>query len=59
MKPSTRLKYWLHAIATVAAPTAYSSTRSQPIIHAMNSPIVAYEYVYALPAMGIIEANSA
>ena len=35
----------LHAIATVAAPMAYSSTRSQPMIHAMNSPIVAYEYV--------------
>jgi len=26
---------------TVAAPTAYSSTRSQPMIHATNSPIVA------------------
>jgi hypothetical protein len=39
--PSTLLKYSLHAIDTVAAPTAYSSTRSQPMIHAMNSPIVA------------------
>src|SRR5262249_5642421 len=56
---STLLKYSLHAIATVAAPTAYSSTRSQPMIHATSSPIVAYEYVYALPAIGIIEANSA
>src|ERR1700676_2798575 len=28
---------------TVAAPTAYSSTRSQPMIHASNSPMVAYE----------------
>src|ERR1044071_9479502 len=37
------LKYSLHAIATVAAPTAYSSTRSQPMIHATSSPIVAYE----------------
>ncbi len=27
--------------ATVAAPTAYSSTRSQPMIHATNSPRVA------------------
>src|SRR5262245_64494893 len=27
---------------TVAADTAYSSTRSQPIIHARYSPIVAY-----------------
>src|ERR1043165_4508153 len=54
--PSTRLKYSLHAIATVAAPTAYSSTRSQPMIQAISSPMVAYEYVYALPAIGIIEA---
>src|SRR5476649_2517477 len=46
--------YWLHAIATVAAPTAYSSTRSQPMIQATSSPIVVYEYVYALPAIGII-----
>ncbi len=38
---STRLKYSLHAMATVAAPTAYSSTRSQPMIQATNSPIVA------------------
>src|SRR5882724_219125 len=28
---------------TVAAPTAYSSTRSQPMIQASNSPMVAYE----------------
>src|SRR6185295_8523789 len=56
---STLLKYSLHAIATVAAPTAYSRIRSQPMIHATSSPIVAYEYVYALPAIGIIEANSA
>ena len=31
--------------AIVEAPTAYSKIRSQPIIHAINSPIVAYEYV--------------
>ena len=31
---STRLKYSLQAIATVAAPTAYSRTRSQPMIQA-------------------------
>src|ERR1041384_4270958 len=37
----TLLKYWLHEMATVAAPTAYSSTRSHPMIQAMNSPIVA------------------
>ena len=29
------------------------------MIHATNSPIVTYEYVYALPAIGIMEANSA
>src|ERR1041384_3267150 len=41
----TRFAYSAHAMATVAAPTAYSSTRSQPMIHATSSPIVAYEYV--------------
>ncbi len=44
---------------TVAAPAAYSSTRSHPMIQAMNSPIVAYEYVYALPATGTADAISA
>src|SRR5690348_956431 len=34
-------KYPAQLDATVAAPTAYSKTRSQPIIHAINSPIVA------------------
>ena len=29
------------------------------MIQAKISPSVAYEYVYALPAMGIIEASSA
>src|SRR6266513_4689510 len=43
---------------TVAAPAAYSSTRSHPMIQAMNSPIVAYEYVYALPATGTADAIS-
>src|SRR5206468_2536041 len=32
-------------IATVTAPSAYSRIRSQPIIHATNSPRVAYPYV--------------
>src|ERR1700688_4532439 len=36
--------------------TAYSRIKSHPIIHAINSPIVAYVYVYALPAMGIMAA---
>src|SRR3954453_12702722 len=31
--------------ATVAAPSAYSSTRSHPIIQATSSPSVAYAYV--------------
>src|SRR6266550_3110821 len=44
---------------TVAAPAAYSSTRSHPMIQATNSPIVAYEYVYALPATGTADAISA
>src|SRR5215471_7845052 len=38
---STRLAYWLQETATVAAPTAYSRTRSHPMIQAINSPIVA------------------
>src|SRR5439155_20558551 len=44
--------------ATVAAPSAYSRIRSQPITHAKNSPSVAYPYVYAEPAIGTAEANS-
>src|SRR5882672_5168796 len=34
-------KYEDQLLATVAAPTAYSSTRSQPMIHANSSPSVA------------------
>jgi hypothetical protein len=33
-------KYLDHDMATVAAPTAYSSTKSQPIIQAINLPMV-------------------
>ncbi len=29
------------------------------MIHATSSPSVAYEYAYALPACGIIDASSA
>ena len=36
-----RTKYWLQEMLTVMAATVYSSTRSQPIIQAMSSPIVA------------------
>src|SRR5258708_35802882 len=45
--------------ATVAAPKAYSRIRSHPMIHAKISPSVAYPYVYAEPAIGISDANSA
>src|SRR5579872_2358465 len=57
--PSSLLMYSLQAIDTVAAPSAYSSTSAHPMIHAVNSPMVVYAYVYALPAMGIIAENSA
>src|SRR5688572_7821765 len=40
---STRLAYSLQAMATVAAATAYSRIKSQPMIQATSSPIVAYE----------------
>src|SRR5271170_1465938 len=42
---SSPTKYPLQPEATVAAPNAYSSTRSHPMIHATNSPSVAYPYV--------------
>src|SRR5689334_15780985 len=42
---SSLLRYSLQAMPTVAAPMAYSSTRSQPMIQAMSSPMVAYVYV--------------
>jgi len=29
------------------------------MIQAISSPIVAYEYVYALPEIGIVDASSA
>src|SRR5690554_88608 len=38
---SSSLKYCDQLTATVADANAYSKTRSQPIIQAMNSPIVA------------------
>src|SRR5437879_8776663 len=57
--PSRLTKWPDQPTPTVAAPAAYSSTRSQPMIHAISSPIVAYEYVYALPATGTALAISA
>src|SRR5437588_12390928 len=47
---STTLKYCDHPDATVAAPSASSSIRSQPMIQAISSPRLAYENVYADPA---------
>src|SRR5262245_5474507 len=38
-------KYPDHDTATATLPIAYSMMRSQPMIQAMNSPSVAYEYV--------------
>src|SRR6266702_1282900 len=55
---SNESKYPAHPIATAMLPTAYSRIRSQPMIHATSSPSVAYAYVYALPEMVIIAANS-
>src|SRR3982074_2530095 len=40
VRPSTVARYSDQALATTAEPTANSSTRSQPMIHAMNSPKV-------------------
>src|SRR5205823_12880390 len=57
--PSRDTKWPDQPTPTVAAPAAYSSTRSQPMIQAANSPMVAYEYVYALPATGTALAISA
>ncbi len=52
-------KLFDHPELTVLAPIAYSRVRSQPMIQAKISPNVAYAYVYAEPARGIMAANSA
>src|SRR5437667_493617 len=57
--PSRLTKWPDQPTPTVAAPAAYSSTRSQPMIQATSSPMVAYEYVYAPPATGPPPANRA
>src|SRR5690349_12973790 len=57
--PKTVPRYVDQLLETTAAPTANSRIRSQPMTHAMNSPNVAYENVYALPATGTVDANSA
>jgi len=38
---SSSLKYWPQPTATAATETEYSRIRSQPMIHAISSPIVA------------------
>ena len=38
---SSSLKYWPQPTATAATETPYSRIRSQPMIHASSSPIVA------------------
>src|SRR5437660_11097217 len=58
-RPSRDTKWPDQPTPTVAAPAAYSTTRSQPMIQAASSPMVAYEYVYALPATGTALAISA
>src|SRR5215467_7287044 len=45
--------------ATVAAASPYSRTSSTPMIHAASSPSDAYEYEYADPDTGIVDASSA
>src|SRR5689334_24177598 len=50
---SCALAYPLNPTATATFETTYSRIRSQPMIHAKISPSVAYEYVYAPPAIGI------
>ena len=46
-------------MATVIFPTAYSIIKAHPIIQAIISPKATYEYVYADPETGTIDANSA
>ncbi len=45
--------------ATGAALIPYSKISAKPMIHANSLPIVAYAYVYALPATGTIAPSSA
>ena len=42
-RPSSETRWPDQPTPTVAAPAAYSSTRSQPMIQATSSPMVAYE----------------
>jgi len=49
----------LHARATAAMPSQCSRMMFQPMMKAHSSPIVTYVYVYADPAFGTREPNSA
>src|SRR5690606_27768376 len=61
-QPALSMSDWMYPdqpTATTAVPSANSRTRSQPMIQAGSSPREAYEKVYAEPATGTVEANSA
>ncbi len=58
-EPITSPRYSDQPLATTEDAKANSRMRSQPMIQATNSPNVAYENVYALPATGTVDANSA
>ncbi|MNO02360.1 hypothetical protein D3C81_2227400 [compost metagenome] len=57
--PNASERYTPQNLAMTAAASSISRMRSQPMIQAASSPIVAYENVYADPATGSVEANSA
>jgi hypothetical protein len=52
------MKYPDQPTDTADAATAYSRINAQPTIHASNSPMTAYVYVYAEPETGTIDAIS-
>lgn len=50
MKMRSHRRLIISSLAPKALETAYSRTRSHPMIQAASSPSVTYAYVYALPA---------
>ena len=61
-KPTFLSTSWIAAencCATGAALIPYSKMSAKPMIQANSLPIVAYAYVYALPATGTIAPSSA
>src|SRR3954468_13913220 len=58
-RSSSCARYADHPRETTAAPSMSSSSRSQPMTQATNSPSVAYANVYADPATGTVDASSA